>query len=111
MKTEKEIKMITGIFLIPTLHMSTSRDANNALNAIMYQLGALNCEDGDDCAMLKYNGILNNDAKSALENVAKTHDYYILYLEAEDKSSFIDDNTFHIPTDEEIREHLKCTKN
>ena len=103
---EKEVKMLTGIFLIPTLHISASRDANAATTAIVYQLGALNCENNNDCAMLKYNGILSNDAKSVLEDVAKTHGHRILYLEAEDESPFIDDNTFHIPTNEEMKEHL-----
>lgn len=107
MEKEKEVKMLTGIFLIPTLHISTSRDANAAVKAIVYQLGALNCDYDNDCAMLRYNGILNNDAKSKLEHEAATHGHRILFLEAEDESSFIDDNTFHIPTNEEMKEHLK----
>lgn len=100
-------QMITGIFLIPTLHISASKDANAAVKAIVYQLGALNCDDDNDCAMLKYNGILSNAAKSILEDVAKAHGHRILYLETEDETPFVDDNTFHIPTDEEMKEHLK----
>ena len=100
-------QMLTGIFLIPTLHVSASRDANAAITAIVYQLGALNCENDNDCAMLRYNGRLSNDAKSVLEDVAKTHGHLILYIEAEEDTPFVDDNTFHIPTNDEMKEHLK----
>ncbi|MBR5795669.1 MAG: hypothetical protein IKY26_05955 [Erysipelotrichaceae bacterium] len=104
---KKEVKMITGIFLIPTLHVSTSRDAKAAVKTIVYQLGVLNCDYDNDCAMLRYNDILSNDVKSKLKHEAATHGHRILFLEAEDKSSFIDDNTFHIPTDEEMIVHLE----
>lgn len=107
MKTEKEVKIITGIFLIPTLHVSTSRDANVAVNAIVYQLGALNCENDNDCAVIRYNGILSKDAKEVLTDIAKQHGHRILYLEAEDETPFVNDDTFHIPTNGEMKEHLK----
>lgn len=100
-------QMLTGIFLIPTLHISTSRDANAAIKAIVYQLGALNCEDDDTCAVIRYNGILSKDAKEVLTDIAKQHGHRILYFEAEKDTSFADDDTFHIPTDDEMKEHLK----
>lgn len=100
-------QMLTGIFLIPTLHISTSRDANAAAKAIVYQLGALNCEDDNDHAVIRYNGILNKDAKEVLTDMAKQHGHRILYLEAENETPFADDDTFHIPTDDEMKEHLK----
>lgn len=100
-------QMLTGIFLIPTLHISTSRDVNAAVKAIVYQLGALNCEDDDTCAVIRYDGILNKDAKAVLTDVAKQYGHRILYFEAEKDTPFADDDTFHIPTDDEMKEHLK----
>jgi hypothetical protein len=107
MKTEKEVKMITGIFLVPVLDYHANKNANDTVKAIMYQLGALNCEDDDTCAVIRYNGILNKDAKEVLTDVAKQYGHRILYFEAEEDTSFADDDTFHIPTDDEMKEHLK----
>ena len=106
MKTEKEVKMITGIFLIPLLDYHANKNANDAVKAIVYQLGALNCENDSDCAVIKYNGTLNKNAKNVLTDIAKQYGHRILYFEAEDETPFIDDDTFHIPTDDEMKEHL-----
>ena len=107
MKTEKEVKMITGIFLVPVLDYHANKNANDAVKAIMYQLGALNCEDDDTCAVIRYDDILNKDAKAVLTDVAKQYGHCILYFEAEKDTPFADDDTFHIPTDDEMKEHLK----
>lgn len=107
MKTEKEVKMITGIFLVPVLDYHAHKNANDAVKAIVYQLGALNCEDDSNCAVIRYNDILSKDAKAVLTDIAKQHGHRILYLEAEDETPFADDDTFHIPTNDEMKEHLK----
>ena len=104
---EKEVKTITGIFLIPVLDYHANKDANAAITAIVYQLGALNCENDTDCAMIRHNGVLNKNAKGVLTDIAKQHGHRILYVEAEDDTSFVDDDTVHIPTNCEMREHLK----
>lgn len=99
-------QMLTGVFLIPVLDYHANKNANDAITAIIYQLGALNCENHSDYAMVKYNGMLSKDAKEVLTDIAKQHGHRILYFEAEDETSFIDDDTFHIPTDDEMKEHL-----
>mgnify|MGYP003290185169 CR=1 FL=1 len=99
--------MVTGIFLIPALNCNTNKNANDAINEIMYQLGALNCEDDDDYAAIRYDGVLNKNAKKILTDIANHHGHHIIYLEAEEDTSFADDDTFHIPTDDEMKEHLK----
>ena len=100
-------QMLTGIFLIPVLNYHANKNANDAVKAITYQLGALNCESDDTCAAIRYNSILSKDAKKVLTDVAKQHGHSILYFEAEENTSFIDDDTFHIPTNDEMKEHLK----
>lgn len=106
MKTEKEIKMITGMFLIPVLDYHANKNTNDVVKAIVHQLGALNCEDDNDCAMIRCNGILSKNAKEVLADIAEQHGHRILYLEAEDETPFVDDDTFHIPTDNEMKNHL-----
>lgn len=100
-------QMLTGIFLIPALDYHAHKNANDAIKAIIYQLGALNCDDDYNYAAIKYNGILKKDAKTILNDIAKNHGHHILYIEAEDNTPFADDDTLHIPTDEEMKEHLK----
>lgn len=104
----KKQKMPTGIFLIPTLHISPSRDANEAIDAIIFQLGALNCEKDDDAAVIKYNGLLSAETKEILNKEIKCHGHLIMYLEAEYETPFANDDTFHIPTNEEMVEHLNA---
>ena len=65
-------QMLTGIFLIPTLHVSTSRDANAAVKAIVHQLGALNCEPDNRAAVVKYTGLLSKKQKKYLTEKQKT---------------------------------------
>ena len=101
-----EKQMLTGIILVPTLLYHANKDANNVTNAIVHQLGALNCEKDNDAAVIMYKGILNQDAKKILTDVAKQYGHQILYLEAEDETPFINDNTFHIPTNDEMKKHL-----
>lgn len=100
-------QMLTGIFLVPVLDYHANKNANDAVKAIVYQLGALNCESDNICAVIRYNGILSKDAKEVLTNVAKQYGHRILYCEAEKDTSFVDDDTFHIPTNDEMKEHLK----
>lgn len=100
-------QMLTGIFLIPTLHISTSRDANAAVKATVHQLGALNCEPDDTAAVIKYTGLLSKETKEILDREAKNYGHDIAYIEAEYETPFADCDTFHIPTDEEMIIHLE----
>ena len=99
-------QMLTEIFLIPTLHISASRDANAAVKAIVHQLGALNCEPDNTAAVIKYAGLLSKETKEILDIEAKNYGHDIAYIEAEYETPFVDCDTFHIPTDAEMREHL-----
>lgn len=110
MEGNKGVKMITGIFLIPELNHNTNKDANMVVDAIIYQLGALNCENDNGCAIIKYTGILNEDTKTVFTNIAKQYGHSVLYLEAEDETPFANDDTFHIPTNAEMKEHLSITE-
>ena len=100
-------QMLTGIFLIPTLHMSISRDTNAAIKAIVYQLGALNCEPDNHAAVIKYTGLLSKETKEVLDIEAKNYGHNIAYIEAEYETPFADCDTFHIPTNEEMIIHLE----
>jgi hypothetical protein len=100
-------QILTGLFLIPTLKSNPNLDAKLAINAIVYQLGALNCESDENYAIIRFNGTLREETKSVLDNVVKPQGYIIAYIEAEEDSEFIDDVTFHIPTDDEMRKHLQ----
>ena len=104
----KEQTMLTGIFLIPTLHVSAARNANDAIHAIIFQLGALNCEADNNAAVIKYNGLLSKEIKEILNKEIKCHGHVALFIEAEKETSFANDDTFHIPTNEEMVEHLNA---
>ena len=103
-------QMLTGIFLIPTLHISTTRDANKAVDAIIHQLGVLNCEPDNRAAIIKYTGLLSEETKEILDREAKNYGHDVAYVEAEYETPFVDCDTIHIPTDEEMKEHLKQTQ-
>ena len=99
-------QMLTGIFLIPELRFHANKDAMNATNAIVHQLGALNCEPDDETAMIRYNGILNRETKEILSAESKKYGFYTAYVEAEYESPFVDCDTFRIPTNDEMKTHL-----
>lgn len=102
-------QMITGILLIPTLHPHAKKDANDALNAIVHQLGALNCEEHNDHALIQHTGILSETVKTVLNDTANEYGHHLIYLEAEDETPFVNNDTFHIPTDDEMIVYLgKC---
>lgn len=99
-------QMLTGIFLIPKLQFHENKDAVNVTNAIVHQLGALNCEPDDESAMIRYNGILNRETKEILNTESKKYAFSIMYVEAEQDTPFIDCDTFRIPTNDEMKTHL-----
>ena len=100
-------QMLTGIFLIPVLSYHANKDANKAVNAIIYQLGALNCEPDNSAAVIKYTGLLSKETKEILDIEAKSYGHHIAYIEAEYETPFADCDTLHIPTNDEMKEHLK----
>ena len=99
-------QMLTGIFLIPTLHY-TDKNVKSAMYAVIHQLGVLNCEPDDTAAVIKYTGLLSKETKEILDKEAKNNGHHIAYIEAEYETPFADCDTFHIPTDEEMIIHLE----
>jgi hypothetical protein len=97
-------QMLTGLYFIPK-----SNDACNVfgvVDKIVQQLGYLNCETQDDAAVVKYNGVLSQVIKTKLTDLADDHDFVIAYIEAEYETPFAACDTVHIPTDDEMKEHL-----
>lgn len=100
-------QMLTGIFFIPTLHVHADRNVKSAMYAVVHQLGALNCEPDNTAAVIKYTGLLSKETKEILNKEAKNNGHRIAYIEVEYETPFADCDTFHIPTDDEMKEHLK----
>jgi hypothetical protein len=101
---EKKQKM-TGIFFIPQTNDSTN--VFKVVDKIAQQLGYLNCEPQKDVAMiLCKNTVLSSEHKETLTKLAEEYNYTLLYIVAEEDSPFVDCDTFNIPTDNEMKEHL-----
>lgn len=98
-------QMITGLYFIPTSDGACC--AFSVVDRIACQLGYLNCKTQDDAAVIKYNGLLSEENKKKLTGLAEEHSFIIAYIEAEDDTPFADCDTIHIPTDDEMKEHLK----
>lgn len=99
-------QMLTLLFFIPTSNASC--DAFNVADKIACQLGYLNCEIQDDAAIIKYDGLLSKEAKEKLTKLADERNFLIAYTEAEYETPFANHDTVHIPTDDEMKEHLNC---
>ena len=97
-------QMLTGLYIIPT--SNDSCNVFNIVDKIACQLGYLNCETQNDAAVIKYDGTLSQDNKTKLTNLANEHGFVIAYVEAEYETPFADCDTIHIPTDDEMKEHL-----
>lgn len=104
----EEKQMLTGLYFIPT--SNDSCNVFNVIDKIACQLGYLNCETQDDAAVIKYNGLLSEENKKTLTSLAEEHNFIIAYIEAEYETPFADCDTIHIPTDDEMKEHLKLEK-
>ena len=97
-------QMLTGLYFIPT--SNDSCNVFNVVDKIACQLSYLNCETQDDAAVIKYNGLLSEVNKQKLTSLAEEHHFTIAYIEAEYGTPFADYDTIHIPTNEEMKEHL-----
>ena len=100
-------QMLTGIFFIPKTNDACC--AFNVVDKIAQQIGYLNCEPQKDVAsILCKNTVLSSEHKNTLTKLAEEYNYTLLYIVAEEDSPFIDCDTFHIPTNDEMKEHLNC---
>ena len=61
----------------------------------------------NNIAAVAYNGTLPVEHKEKLINIAKDDGYQLLFVEAEQDNKWINYETIHVPTNEEMVEHLK----
>lgn len=98
-------KMITGIYAIPTI--SGAPSGFITIEKVAHQLGLLHCDLCNEAAAVAYTGTISTEHKQKLQNIAKNDGYVLIFVEAEEDTKWIDCETIHIPTNEEMKEHLK----
>lgn len=96
---------ITAIFVIATAKNSQFT-AHKMCEQIANYVGRLNCKTDDEVAVISYEGILSKENKNKLQEVAKNNAFVLLFLEAEKDTDWVKDETIHIPSKSEMREHL-----
>lgn len=97
-------EIITEIYAIPTTNQSPN--VFKTIEKIIHQLGAFNCDICDDAAAISYESIISAERKAMLQDIAKKDNYTLLFIEAEEETKWIDCETIHIPTTEEMKKHL-----
>lgn len=102
-----ETNFITAILIVPT-SKNAPFTAHRMCEQIANYVGRLNCETDDDIAVIRYEGILSKENKDKLQEVAKNNAFVLLFLEAEDDTDWVKDETIHVPSKNEMREHLIC---
>lgn len=100
-----EKKFITAILVIATTKNS-QLTAYRMCEQISNYLGKLNSEINDEAAIICYYGVLSKENKDKLQEVAENNAFTLLFLEAEEDSTWIKDETIHVPSNEEMKEHL-----
>ena len=101
-------QMLTVLYLIPTSNGAC--DAFDVVDIIARQLGYLNCKTQDDVAAIKYDDILSQDVKEKLTDIADDNNFVIKYVETEYETPFVNCDTIHIPTADEMQTHLNWIK-
>ena len=89
-----EKKIITGIFLIPTV--PNPSNAFSIANMIGNQIGRFNCEIQNDAAVIKYEGKLSDEHKERLDKIADNNCYALLYIEAYNDDERLNYNTINL---------------
>lgn len=97
-------KIITGIYAVPTI--SNAPSAFSTIEKIAHQLGLLHCDLHDEVAGVAYRDIISAENKQKLQHIAENNGYTLIFVEAEEETKWIDCETIHIPTNEEMKEHL-----
>lgn len=100
-----ETNFITAILIVATAKNSQFT-AHRMCEQIANYVGRLNCEIDDEVAMIRYEGVLSKENKNKLQNVAKNNAFTLLFLEAEEDTDWIKDETIHVPSKSEMRELL-----
>lgn len=100
-----ETNFITAILVMATAKNSQFT-AYRMCEQIANYVGKLNSEINDEVTMVRYNGILSKENKDKLQNIAKENNFALLFLEAEEDTEWIKDETIHVPSKNEMKEHL-----
>lgn len=100
-----ETNFITAILVIATTK-NAPFTSHKMCEQIANYVGRLNCETNDEVAMVRYEGILSKENKDKLQNIAKENNFALMFLEAEEDTDWIKDETVHIPSKSEMKEHL-----
>ena len=97
-------KIITGIYAVPTI--SNAPSAFATIEKIAHQLGLLHCDLCSEAAAVAYTGIISTEHKQKLQKIAENDDYVLIFVEAEEDTKWINCETIHVPTTEEMKEYL-----
>lgn len=100
-----ETNFITAILVIAT-NKPSQLTAYRMCEQIANYVGKLNSEINDEVTIVRYDGLLSKENKDKLQDVAKESAFTLLFLEAEKDTEWIKDETIHVPSKSEIREHL-----
>ena len=95
---------ITAIYAIPKI--SNAPSAFSTIEKVSHQLGLLHCDLCDEAAAVAYTGTISIEYKQKLQNIAENDGYTLLFVEAEKDTKWIACESVHIPTNEEMKEHL-----
>ena len=97
-------------FITAILVMSTQKNsqftAYRMCEQIANYVGKLNCEISDEASIVRYDGVLSSNNKNKLQEVAENNAFALLFLETEKDTNWIKDDTIHIPSESEMKEHL-----
>lgn len=99
---------ITAIYAIPRI--SNAPSAFSTIEKVSHQLGLLYCDLCDEAAAMAYTGTISTEHKQKLQNIAENDGYMLLFVEAEKDTKWIECESVHVPTTEEIKEHLEMEK-
>ena len=100
-----ETNFITAIFVIATAKNSQFT-AHKMCEQIANYVGRLNCEINNETAIVRYNSNISSDNKKKLREEAEKNAFALVFLEIEENSDWIKDDTIHIPSKSEMKEHL-----
>lgn len=98
-------KIITGIYAVPTI--SDAPSAFSTIEKVAHQLGLFHCDLCDEAASVAYMGIISTEHKQKLQKIAENDGYVLIFVEAEEDTKWINCETVHVPTTEEMKEHLE----
>lgn len=95
---------ITAIYAIPTV--SDAPSAFSTIEKIAHHLGLLHCDFCNEAPAIAYMGIISATHKQKLQIAAENDNYKLIFIEAEEDTKWIKDETIHIPSNKEMKEHL-----